>query len=237
MAISIDNFKPIGMKYVNLPNTVRKTFRTNYVTTFMFFPAMKFIERFCLVLYWNKKSPDDSIVELRAIRQYSCYGETEPIDPKLLRFVMEDDKEFCNAIVDIEPGRSFIKGLSGGFVVNLDTYRDRAGDTFIGSVLFDHAKELAIALTFPWKIKGLFNARKALGLIEKVEEFVKETQGEGKFSSEIRTTKKLVNDLKDKVEDVDADIRSDHETFTRSADVLRQFGIEYDMNEDCPERD
>lgn len=233
MAISLDNFTPVNTTLVNIKGTIRKTYRTNHVLYYgCYLPAVDFVERFVLVLYWNRMSPNDSLVEIRSIRRRFSYGRTEAIDPKLLRFVMNGDKEFCDAIVDIAHGRSFIKGLAGDYVQRLNTYKERAANTFISSVLFDHAFEIAMGLTFPWKVKGLFNARIVSELIGKVDKFIQESQNEGKFSAEIRTSKAKVENLKNSIDKIDSDMRSSHDIFDHARNTLRRFGIEYDMRDD-----
>ena len=223
--ISVDKTDPI-----KIPNTKRLSFRThNYLLGFGL-PSMDcFVENFFLTIYWNMKHPLDSVVEHRYRERYDDWKESKPIDPKLLKTILSDKPRYRDAIVELAPGRSFFKGLCGDWVVQLDRYDERTSDSLAGSLLFDNGNHLAIALSFPGKIKSMLEAKKVHDMISNVDEFVNEMKGAGTISSQIRELKMLISQKKRQIEEVDIYNSQDHETFEKASEFLREYGIEYDL--------
>lgn len=216
---------------VALPHTTRFGYRTNSFTRFGL-PSMDFVEQFFLVMYWNKQEPMESVVEIRyRTRMDPWHGFGRPIDPKLLKKLLSEMPRYRNALVDIAPGRSFLKGLCGDWVPSLDTYRERTADSLAGSLLADNGEALAMALSFPGKVKTVFQGRRVFNLVDKIDIFVYESNGAGKYSNEIREIKSIIAKKRRQVEELDTYISEDHQQFERCKEVLGKFGIEYDMSE------
>lgn len=216
---------------VKLPHTTRFGYRTNSFTRFGL-PSMDFVEQFFLVMYWNKQEPMESVVEIRyRTRMDPWQGFGHPIDPKLLKKLLSEMPRYRNALVDIAPGRSFLKGLCGDWVPSLDTYRERTVDSLAGSLLADNGEALAMALSFPGKVKTVFQGRRVFNLVDKIDTFVYESNGAGKYSIEIQEIKSIIAKKRRQVEELDTYISEDHQQFERCKEVLGKFGIEYDMSE------
>ena len=216
---------------VKVPHTIMMSYRTNTFSVFGL-PSMDFVEQFFLILYWNKPNPMESVVELRARRRSDQWWSAGmSIDPKLLREILSEMPRYRDAIVELAPGRSFIKGLCGEWVASLDTYRERAGDTLAGSLLFDHGEALAMALSFPGKIKSLFLAERVHALVNKIDTFVREVEGNGRNASEIKELKKLIAKSKRQVEELDTYTSEDFAQYEKCKEFIAKFGIDYDISE------
>ena len=154
---------------VKLPHTTRFGYRTNSFTRFGL-PSMDFVEQFFLVMYWNKQEPMESVVEIRyRTRMDPWQGSGRPIDPKLLKKLLSEMPRYRNALVDIAPGRSFLKGLCGDWVPSLDTYKERTADSLAGSLLVDNGEALAMALSFPGKVKTVSQGMRVFNLVDRIK--------------------------------------------------------------------
>lgn len=216
---------------VKMANTKVVSYRTNYVTTVQL-PAMNFVENFYLIMYWNKLDPKESVVELRYRNRLDGWGDSHPIDPSLLRTILSDNPRYRDAIVDIAPGRSFIKGLCGDYVVQLDTYMERTSDSLAGSLVFDHGQSLAMALSFPGKVKSIFGGDKVVRLVTTIDYFVGEMHGIGTYSGQIKEINTTISGLHKKVSELDTYMSEDYNTFERCKETLAKFGIEYSLEGD-----
>jgi len=170
-------------------------------------------------------------VELRCRRRCDGYMETKPIDPKLLRQVLSDKPRYRDAIVEPAPGRSFFKGLCGDWVVHLERYEERTSNSLVGGLLRDNGEYLAIALSFPGKVKSMWDAKKVYDHVLKIDDFVSEMSGYGQISSQIREFKQLIAQKRRHIEEFDIYNREDHKTFNEGVETLRKFGIEYDLSD------
>lgn len=181
-----------------------------------------------LVMYWNRKNPMDSVVEL----QYRCLGDKEfrCIDPNFMRSVLVDLPRYRDAIVDIAPGRTFFKGLCGEYAAHLDRYDERISDSLAGSLVNDHNLEIAVALTFPDKVKSMWEAKRVLSLIGRVADFVGEMDSSGAISTSMTRVKERLVKIRKNIDEFDTYMSEDHKTFDSGVEVLRRFGIEYDMS-------
>ena len=224
--IPLDKTHPIS-----IPNAQRVAFRTNNFLL-LGLPSMDcFVNYFFLTMYWNKQHPLESVVELRYQKRFDGWKDTHPIDPKLLRTILSDMPRYSDAIVELAPGRSFFKGLCGDWVVDLNRYDERTSDSLAGSLLFDNGSLLAIALSFPGKVKSMWDAKKVHDHVFKIDEFVNEMDGSGRISSQIKEYKTLILQKKREIEELDIYNSEDHKTFERGSEILRKFGIEYDLSE------
>ena len=185
------------------------------------------VDYFLLVMHWDYKNPMDSIVELRCHSRLDKWGSYLPIDPNIMRLILSKEPKYANAIVDIAPGRTFFKGLCGDYAAQLDRYDERTSDSLAGSLVSNHGLELAVALSFPGKIKSLWEARCALKLINTVGDFVEEMRCQGNISSNMKELKAIISKTKYKIEEYDTYIREDHKTFNECVSTLQKFGIDY----------
>lgn len=218
---------------IKIPNTKRMSFKTNKFLLGLGLPSMDcFVENFFLTMYWDTKHPLDSVVELRYRRRNDDWKDTKPIDPKLLKTILSDKPRYKDAIMELAPGRSFFKGLCGDWVVQLDRYAERTSSSLAGGLVFDNGEHLAIALSFPGKIKSMWDAKEVHDMIYNVGEFVNEMNGNGRISSQIRVLKKLMAQKKYQIEEMDMYNNQDHETFERASELLRKYGIEYNLLDD-----
>ena len=216
---------------VKLPHTTRFGYRTNSFTRFGL-PSMDFVEQFFLVMYWNKQEPMESVVEIRyRTRMDPWQGSGRPIDPKLLKKLLSEMPRYRNALVDIAPGRSFLKGLCGDWVPSLDTYKERTADSLAGSLLVDNGEALAMALSFPGKVKTVSQGMRVFNLVDRIDRFVYESNGAGKYSNEIQEIKSVIAKKRRQVEELDTYMSNDYQQFERCKEVLGKFGIEYDISE------
>ena len=216
---------------VKLPHTTRFGYRTNSFTRFGL-PSMDFVEQFFLVMYWNKQEPMESVVEIRyRTRMDPWKGIGRSIDPKLLKKLLSEMPRYRNALVDIAPGRSFLKGLCGDWVPSLDTYKERTADSLAGSLLVDNGEALAMALSFPGKVKTVSQGMRVFNLVDRIDRFVYESNGTGKYSNEIREIKDVIAKKRRQVEELDTYMSNDYQQFERCKEVLGKFGIEYDISE------
>ena len=216
---------------VKLPHTTRFGYRTNSFTRFGL-PSMDFVEQFFLVMYWNKQEPMESVVEIRyRTRMDPWQGSGRPIDPKLLKKLLSEMPRYRNALVDIAPGRSFLKGLCGDWVPSLDTYKERTADSLAGSLLVDNGEALAMALSFPGKVKTVSQGMRVFNLVDRIDRFVYESNGAGKYSNEIQEIKSVIAKKRRQVEELDTYMSNDYQQFERCKEVLGKFGIEYDISD------
>ena len=194
------------------------------------FPSLegKSVAYLLLVLYWNYKNPMDSVVEL----QYRYLGDKEfrYIDPNFMRSVLVDLPRYRDAIVDIAPGRTFFKGLCGEYAAHLDRYDERISDSLAGSLMDDHNLEIAVALTFPNNVKTIQQANRVLYLIGRVADFAEEMGPSGPISTSISQVKAGMARIRKNIDEFDTYMSEDHKTFDSGVEVLRRFGIEYDMS-------
>lgn len=216
---------------VKLPHTTRFGYRTNSFTRFGL-PSMDFVEQFFLVMYWNKQEPMESVVEIRyRTRMDPWQGSGRPIDPKLLKKLLSEMPRYRNALVDIAPGRSFLKGLCGDWVPSLDTYKERTADSLAGSLLVDNGEALAMALSFPGKVKTVSQGMRVFNLVDRIDRFVYESNGAGKYSNEIQEIKSVIAKKRRQVEELDTYMSNDYQQFERCKEVLGKFDIEYDISD------
>lgn len=181
-----------------------------------------------LVMYWNYKNPMDSVVEL----QYQYLGDKELryIDPNFMRSILSDMPSYRDAIVDIAPGRTFFKGLCYEYATELVRYEDRVSKSLAGRLVNDHNLELAVSLTFPNKVKSMDQALCVLHLIARVSDFAEEMGSSGTISTFISQAKEKMSRIRETIDEYDTYISEDYKTLDSYVEVLRRFGIEYDMS-------
>ena len=181
-----------------------------------------------LVMYWNYKNPMDSVVEL----QYQHFGDKELryIDPNFMRSILADMPSYRDAIVDIAPGRTFFKGLCGEHATELLGYDERLTHSLAGRLVADHNLELAVSLTFPNKVKSMYQALRVLHLIGRVSDFAEEMGSSGTISTSISQVKERMSRIRETIDAYDTYISEDYKTLDSYVEVLRRFGIEYDMS-------
>ena len=231
MGFSVVKFPVENTDPIRLPNTKRMAFRSVACNVPYELYSMDFVDYFFLTLYWDRGNPMESVVELRCGTKTHRWSKTSPIDPKLLRKILCDMPRYRDALVDLAPGRSFFKGLCGEWVASLDRYDERVCDSLAGSLLQDKSLELAIALSFPGKIKSMFHASRVCDLIGKIDNFKREMSGNGSISSQIKEWKLSISRTKKAIQELDTYISEDYQQFERCKEVLGKFGIEYDMSE------
>ena len=220
-----------SIESVKVPHTTMFGYRTNSFTRFGL-PSMDFVEQFFLVMYWNKQEPMESVVEIRYRTRLDPWkGIGRPIDPKLLKKLLSEMPRYRNALVDIAPGRSFLKGLCGDWVPSLDTYKERTCDSLAGSLLVDNGEALAMALSFPGEVKTVSQGMRVFNLVDKIDRFVYESNGTGKYSIEIQEIKSVIAKKRRQVEELDTYMSNDHQQFEMCKEVLDKFGIKYDMSD------
>jgi hypothetical protein len=76
------------------------------------------------------------------------------------------------------------------------------------------------------------DAKKVHDHVCKIDEFVNEMDGTGRISSQIKEYKTLILKKKREIEELDIYNSEDHKTFERGSEILRKFGIEYDLSDD-----
>lgn len=214
---------------IKIPNAKISAFRTNAFLCKFGLPSLDcLVEHFCLTLYWNSKHPLESVVEIRCRRRCDSGLTTKPIDPKLIRTIFSDNPKYRDALVELAPGRSFFRG--GDWVIWMKRYDERTSNSIAGQLLSRLGESLAIALSFPDKVKSIHDAQKVYGNICKIDAFVNEMGGLGEISSQIEKLKKRISQEKSQIEEYDSYISEDHATVENGKEFLRKYGIDYDFS-------
>ena len=89
----------------------------------------------------------------------------------------------------------------------------------------------AMALSFPGKVKTVSQGMRVFNLVDRIDRFVYESNGAGKYSNEIQEIKSVIAKKRRQVEELDTYMSNDYQQFERCKEVLGKFGIEYDISE------
>lgn len=191
------------------------------------------VDGIVLAVHWDEENPEESVVELRYKLESDEVNTSHPIDPTFLRGLLSDGNyaRYRDAVVDLAPGRAFIKGLCGPWAANLETPSERAADTLAGGLLQDHIVELAVALMFPDKVKTLGEANRVYELLNIVQDFICESGGYGIKTAERKEIQKTIDKIKGDIKDADEWLRGDHQTFAECSEKLAKYGIIYDLDD------
>ena len=193
----------------------------------------KVVDGIVLVVHWDEVNPEESVVELRYKLKSDKMDKSHPIDPTFLKGLLSEGyhARYRDAIVDLAPGRAFIKGLCGPWVANLDTPSERAADTLAGGLLQDEIVELAVALMFPDKVKNLKDANRVYELLRLVQDFIYEAGGYGIKNQEKKELLKTIDKIRANIHNADEWAQTEHQTYTENAEKLAKYGIIYDLDD------